>query len=414
MYKPLSLFVGLRYTRVKRRNQFISFISLISLLGMVLGVVALIVVLSVMNGFEGQLRDRILSVVPHGFIDGPQNKLRDWSSIINQVENNNFVLAAAPYINGTVMLSRPGLVRGAQLSAIDPRYEMQVSNIESHMIAGSLNDLIGGQNNIVIGDLLSRFLGVYLGDQITVILPRVTVTLFGLSPRVKRFRVSGIFKVGADLDSNTVFIHLNDGQKLFQMGADVKGLRVQFDDLFLSKSYLEQLLPSLPEGASVTDWSQTQGSLFQAVKMEKTMISLLLLVIVAIAAFNIVSILTMMVADKKSDIAVLRTMGASPQSIISIFMIQGISIGLAGILLGVVIGIPLALNIGDIVLWTENQLGAHIFNPEVYFISRIPSILEWADIVLITSCGIFLSALATIYPSLRAAKVQPADALRYE
>jgi lipoprotein-releasing system permease protein len=414
MYKPLSLFVGLRYTRVKRRNQFISFISLISLLGMVLGVVSLIVVLSVMNGFEGQLRDRILSVVPHGFIDGPQNRLTDWDSTIDQIKNNSFVLAAAPYIDGNVMLSRPGLVRGAQLHAIDPGYEMQVSTIESNMISGSLNDLTKEGNNIVIGDLLSRFLGVYPGDQITVILPRVTVTLFGLAPRVKRFHVSGVFRVGADLDSNTVFIHLNDGQKLFQMGESVKGLRVQFDDLFLSKSYLEQLLPSLPKGASATDWSQTQGSLFQAVKMEKTMISLLLLVIVAIAAFNIVSILTMMVADKKSDIAVLRTMGASPKSIISIFMIQGISIGLAGILLGIVIGIPLALNIGDIVHWSENQLGAHIFNPDVYFISRIPSILEWGDIVLITSCGIFLSALATIYPSLRAAKVQPADALRYE
>jgi len=387
---------------------------MISLLGMVLGVVALIVVLSVMNGFEEQLRDRILSVVPHGYIDGPNKKLSSWSTLIDQTEHNDHVVAAAPYIDGNIMLSRPGLVRGAQLHAIDPRYEVNVSSIEDKMISGNLSDLQPGQNNIVIGEILSRFLGVYKGDHITVILPRVTVTLFGLVPRVKRFRVSGIFQVGADLDSNTVFIHLSDGQKLFQMGTDVKGLRVQFDDLFFSQEYLQQLLPSFPPGTSTTDWTQTQGTLFQAVKMEKTMISLLLLVIVAIAAFNIVSILTMMVADKRSDIAVLRTMGASPKSIMSIFIIQGISIGSAGIILGILIGIPLALNVGDIVHWIENQLGAHIFNPNVYFISRIPSVLEWGDIILIAFCGFFLSALATIYPSLRAAKVQPADALRYE
>ena len=298
--------------------------------------------------------------------------------------------------------------------AIDPQFEKRVSKIGDSMISGDLNGLQAGRYNMVIGDIVSRYMGAYIGDEITVVLPRVTVTPMGIFPRQKRFRVSGIFKVGADLDSNTVFIHLQDGQKLFQMGDSVNGLRLQFDDLFMADKYLAALSESLPDKSTTTSWAQTQGSLFRAVEMEKTMMTLLLMIIVLIAAFNIVSIVTMMVADKRTDIAVLRTMGASPAAILKVFMIQGMAVGLSGIAIGIAIGIPMAIYTGDIVSWFESSLGMHVFNPDVYFLSRIPSELEWRDIALIALSGLVLSTLATIYPSIRASKVQPAEALRYE
>jgi lipoprotein-releasing system permease protein len=414
MYQPFSLFIGLRYTRAKRRNQFISFVSLISLLGMILGVVALVVVLSVMNGFEAELRDRILAVVPHGYLVGNDQTLTDWQHTLERIEQESAVVAAAPYIDGNVMVSRPGMVRGATLHAIDPALESRVSSVGNSLIKGRIEDLQAGQYNIVIGEILAHYLGVYIGDEISIMLPRVAVTPVGVFPRVKRFHISGIFKVGAQLDSNTVFIHLQDGQKLFQYGDAVKGLRVQLHDLMEAAHYLPTLLANMPTGSRAIAWSETQGSLFKAVKMEKTMVSLLLLIIVGIAAFNIVSILTMMVADKRADIAVLRTMGASPRMILSVFMIQGVSIGLLGIAVGIAIGVPVALYIGQIVLWFESLLGGQVFNPDVYFISRIPSVLKWGDVMTVAACGFVLSLLATIYPSLKAAQIHPAEALRYE
>jgi lipoprotein-releasing system permease protein len=414
MYRPLPLFIGLRYTRAKRRNQFISFVSLISLLGMILGVAALVIVSSVMNGFEGELRQRILSVVPHGYISGPDNRLEDWPHWQQVVKTQTGVLNSAPYIDGTVMLSRPGMLRGAKLFAIDPESESNVSDISRSMLKGDISQLAAGQYSIVVGDILSRFLGVTIGDEISVILPRVTVSPVGIFPRVKRFTIVGIFQVGADLDGNTVFIHLNDGQKLFQLGDKVNGLRLHVDDLFAVDNYLPEILKNFPAGSTSSSWSHTQGSLFKAVAMEKTMVALLLMIIVVIAAFNIVSIVTMMVADKRADIAVLRTMGASPQAILQVFMIQGVAVGLVGVIIGVAIGIPIAVNIGAIVNGVESLFGAQVFNPDVYFISRIPSELEYADLLWITISGLILSVLATIYPSIRASRVQPAEALRYE
>lgn len=414
MFHPLSIYIGLRYTRAKRRNQFISFVSLISLLGMVVGVIALVVVLSVMNGFEAEVRGRILAVVPHGFLTGTNDKLDNWQAPAATLRQQPAVLGVAPFLDSQVMLSRPGMIRAAMLQAIDPALEGQVSSLGQSMVNGSLSDLAPGKYRIIIGSLLSRYLGVYVGDEVSVVLPRVSVTPVGVFPRVKRFVVSGIFEVGAALDSNTVFIHLADGQKLFQYGPAIKGLRLQFDDLFKADQYLPELLTLMPEGAVATSWSQTQGSLFQAVKMEKTMVSLLLLIIVAIAAFNIVSILTMMVADKRSDIAVLRTMGASSQTILWVFVIQGVVIGSGGILIGIILGVPLALFTGEIVQWFESLVGAQVFSPEVFFINRIPSVLKLSDVMMIAGWGLGLSVLATIYPSIRAAKVQPAEALRYE
>ncbi len=414
MFRPISLFIGLRYTRAKRRNQFISFVSLVSLLGMILGVVALVVVMSVMNGFEAELRNRVLSVVPHAFVVGPENHLADWRQYQQPLSELPQVEGVAPYIDHQVMLSRPGIVRGVKLNAIDPVYENNVSTIADSMREGTIDSLLAGQYNIVMGEILARHMGLYLGDEISVILPRVTVTPLGIFPRVKRFTVSGTFSVGADLDSNTVFVHLRDGQKLFQYGDDVEGVRVQFDDLLKAQNYLPDIQALLPEGVETITWRETQGSLFNAVAMEKTMISLLLLIIVAIAAFNIVSILTMMVADKRSDIAVLRTMGASGNTILAVFMIQGVSIGLLGVMVGLAIGIPVAINVGEIVIWLESLVGIHVFNPDVYYISKIPSVLAFSDVVKVSIWGLVLSLLATIYPSIRASKVQPAEALRYE
>lgn len=414
MFKPLSLFIGLRYTRAKRRNQYISFVSLVSLLGMVLGVFALVVVLSVMNGFEAELRGRILSVVPHGYLIGPDGRLPDWPRWATEFEQLSGVKAVAPYISGNAMLSRPGMARGVELVAVEPGLEAGVSQVSQRMIAGSFDDLSAGSYGMVIGNILARSMGLSPGDSITVLLPKVTVTPVGVFPRAKRFTVVGIFSVGAQLDGKTVFIHLQDGQKLFQLNQSVTGLRIELDDLFAAARILPGLASRMPEGSSAKLWSETQGSLFRAVKMEKTMISLLLLIIVAIAAFNIVSILTMMVADKRSDIAVLRTMGASPGTIMSVFMVQGITVGLVGISVGILLGIPVAMNVGDIVAWMESLFGGQVFNPQVYFISRIPSLLKWQDVLMIAGCGMLLSILATIYPARRAAHIEPAEVLRYE
>lgn len=414
MFQPLSLFIGLRYTRARRRNQFISLVSMVSLLGMILGIVALVVVMSVMNGFEAELRNRVLAVVPHAFLTGPDRRLPAWQQYTDPLLELPFVEGVAPYIDGNVMLERPGMVRPAQLNAIDPALERQVSQIGERMIDGDYSALRPGEYKLLIGEILARFMGLYVGDEVSVILPQVTVTPVGIFPRVKRFTIAGIFQVGAELDSNTVFIHLADGQRLFQYGSAVKGLRVKVDDLLRVQDYQAPMQAVLPAGGTVTSWVKSQGSLFAAVAMEKMMVALLLLIIVAIAAFNIISILTMMVAEKRSDIAVLRTMGASASAVQRVFMIQGLTVGVSGVLIGLLLGVPIAYNAGGIVAWFESLFGGAVFNPNVYFISRIPSVVRWQDILLVASCGTLLSFLATLYPSLRAANIHPAEALRYE
>lgn len=416
MFQPLAGFIGWRYTRSRRRDHFISFISLLSLLGMILGVAALIVVMSVMNGFEAELRGRILALVPHGFIDAPDGRLRDWQTLADSIgaESGGGLVAAAPYIGGSAMLAGRGPVRGVQLWAIDREREPRVSTIGRHIVAGGLDELGHAPFGIVLGDILARHLGVDVGDSVDVILPRVTVTPMGVFPRQKRFTVVAIFRSGSQLDSSTVFIDLRDGQRLYQLGEAVTGLRVAADDLFTAGPLLQRWNEQHGGAYVVRDWSQTQGSLFQAVKMEKTMVALLLLVIVGIAAFNIVSILTMMVNDKRSDIAVLRTMGASPRSVMSIFMVQGAAIGLGGVLVGAALGVPLALNAGAIAAFFEQLAGMQIFDPRVYFVSRIPSVVIPLDVVAVCLLAWLLSLLAALYPAWRASHVQPAEALRYE
>lgn len=416
MFQPLAGFIGWRYTRSRRRDNFISFISLLSLLGMVLGVAALIVVMSVMNGFEAELRGRILALVPHGFIDAPDGRMENWQALADSIgtQGSKGLVAAAPYIGGSAMLATRGPVRGVQLWAVDNVREQRVSSIGRHVVEGRIDDLGRAPFGIAIGDILARQLGVGVGDSVDAILPKVTVTPMGVFPRQKRFTVVAIFQSGSQLDSSTAFIDLRDGQRLYQLGDAVTGLRVAASDLFAAGPLLRQWNREHGDAYVVRDWSQTQGSLFQAVKMEKTMVALLLLVIVGIAAFNIVSILTMMVNDKRSDIAVLRTMGSSPRSVMGIFMVQGAAIGFAGVFTGAAIGVPLALHAGDIAAFFERLLGVHIFDPRVYFVSRIPSVLVPLDVFAVCVLAWVLSLVAALYPAWRAAHVQPAEALRYE
>ena len=413
MFKPLSLFIGLRYTRAKRRNHFISFISLTSMLGMILGVAVLILVLSVMNGFDRELRERILGMVPHATINA-HGPMLDWREIAAQAQQDKTVIATAPYIQGQGMLTHAGRVHGAIISGVLPEMESKVSIIGEHMVAGSLDDLRGGEFGIILGDLLASNLRVKLGDKVTLILPEASASPAGVLPRLKRFEVKGVFKVGAQLDSSMALVHLADGAKLYRLGEGVHGIRLKLTDLFQATDTAWRIATNLPGSYWASDWTRTQGNLFQAIKLEKTMIGLLLLIIVAVAAFNIISTLIMVVTDKQADIAILRTMGASPGTIMKTFMVQGAVIGIVGTFVGTLLGILLALSVSDVIAWLESALNIQFLNAEVYFISYIPSELRLGDILVVITSALSLSFLATLYPSMRAAKVQPAEALRYE
>ncbi len=415
MAVPLYLRIGIRYfRRASGNDRFLSLVSWFSLLGMLIGVVSLIVVMSVMNGFERELQQRVLSVVPHGYIEGPQRRLANWQNYANTLADNPQVSGVAPYVGGKAMLAVFKRLRGVSLYGINPEQERAVSAVSEHMIAGEYLSGDPGQYQIIIGDILARQLGVNIGDGVTVILPKVTVTPFGLFPREKEFTVSGVFSAGAQLDGSSAFIHIGDAQRLYQLGDDVEGLRLQLTDMFAAPQLLPMLAAQLPQGSVAVSWSDSQGSLFQAVKMEKQMVRLLLLFIVLIAAFNIVSILSMAVSAKRGSIAVLRTMGSTPGSIMAIFIVYGMATGLIGLGLGLLIGVPLAQHVGDVVAFIEQLSGMQLFNPQVYFITHLPSHLLWSDVVIVSSFALLLSLLATLYPAWQASRVQPAEALRYE
>ncbi len=410
-----ELLVGLRYTRAKRRNHFISFISLTSMLGIALGVAALIVVLSVMNGFQKEVRTRILGVVSHVQITGADNRLADWQAVARQSAERPQVAAAAPFVNAQGMLVFGASVRGALVRGIVPQLEEKVAEIGLHMIAGKLESLVPGEFGIVLGSELARALGAGTGDKVTLIAPQGLVTPAGVLPRLKRFTVVGIFEVGMfEYDSGLALIHLEDAQKLYGMGESASGVRLKLHDLFQSREVTRDLITRLRGDLYVSDWTRSHANYFRAVQIEKTMMFIILLLIVAVAAFNIVSTLVMAVTDKQPDIAILRTLGASPGGIMKIFVVQGALIGAIGTLIGVAGGVALALNIDVVVPFLERLLNVQFLSREVYYITDLPSDLQSSDVVAIALVSLALSFFATLYPSWRAARVNPAEALRYE
>jgi len=413
MFKPLSLFIGLRYTRAKRQNHFISFISLISMLGMILGVAVLILVLSVMNGFDRELRERILGMVPHATIEA-HGGMQNWEEVSRAALADPAVVATAPFIQGQVMLTHQGNVHGALISGVLPEAEVKVSIINNHMLVGDLTALQAGEFGIVLGEILARSLQLKMGDKITLVLPEASASPAGVLPRLKRFTLVGVFKVGAQIDGTLAMIHIDDAAKLYRLNDTVHGVRLKLENLFDAADTAWRIASKLPGQYWASDWTRTQGNLFQAIRMEKTMIGLLLLMIVAVAAFNIISTLVMVVTDKRADIAILRTMGASPGTIMATFIIQGSIIGVTGALIGTVLGIVAALTVSDVIAWAESLSGMQILSADVYFISYIPSELRVEDVLIVSASAVLLSFLATLYPSMRASKVQPAEALRYE
>jgi lipoprotein-releasing system permease protein len=412
MLKNISLYIGLRYTRAKRRNQFISFISAFSLIGMALGVMALIIVLSVMNGFDREMKERILSVVPHGFIDQVP-VVENWQQLSSQVNQHSQVIASAPYISSSAMVSYAGGVEAIELEGVLPEAEALVSIVDQRMIVGSMAQLQPGEYGIVMGRLLASRLMLAPGDKIRLTSPEINITPMGAFTRSRSFTLVGVFEVGAQVDSSLALIHIQDAQK-FLRHPGVQGLHVKTENMFAAARVMNALRTELGDEYRVRDWSQTQGSLFQAVKMEKIVVGSLLMIIIAVAAFNIVSSLVLMVADKRADIAVLRTMGMSARQVMIIFIVQGSALGLFGTFIGALLGCLVAVTLTPIMGFVEVLFGLQMFDPDVYFISQLPSVLLWQDVSFICGVALLLSFIATLYPAYRAAQIEPAEALRYE
>ena len=413
--RPYELFIALRYTRTKRRNHFISFISLISMLGMALGVCALIVVLSVMNGFQKEIRTRILGIAPHLQVNAESNDLVDWQPTLQVIKSHPQVVAAAPFINGQGMISFDQNVQGVMVRGILPQDEKRVIDISNKTKFGSLNDLQANGFGIALGSDLARSLGAHVGDKVLLISPQGQVTPAGMMPRLKQFHVAAIFEIGmAPYDNALALIHLSDAQRLYRMDGTVSGISARLHDLDLAPQVSAEIGRSLPRNTYVSDWTRQHANYFRAVQIEKKMMFIILSLIVAVAAFNIVSTMVMAVTDKRADIAILRTLGATPTSIMRIFIVQGVIIGLVGSVLGVAGGILLTLNIDTVVPFIEKLVGMHFLSKEVYFITELPSDLQCNDVLIVAGFSFLISLLATIYPSWRASKVQPAEALRYE
>jgi len=415
MFKPLVLFIGLRYTRAKRRTRFISFITLTSVLGIALGVTALITVLSVMNGFEAELRNRILGMTSHATITGWNGRLDNWHAYDNELAKDERVVGWAPFIRGQIMLNAGRRVSGSLLRGVLPDLEPNVSEVFNNLIKGDVTSLQAGKYRIILGVELANYLNVRIGDKVTVITPQVNSTPAGILPRLRRFTVTGIFKVGMyEYDRNLALIHINDAAKLYRLGASASGLRLKLADLFDAPRVTADLAGKLMGGIQVSDWTRVHANFFRAIKTEKRVMFIILLLIVAVAAFNIVSTLVMVVTDKQGDIAILRTQGLTPASVMGIFIVLGTIIGIIGTILGVIGGVTLALNVDIIVPAIERFFGVHFLSPDVYLISELPSKLVWADVSRIAAMAFLLALLATLYPAWQASRIKPAEVLRYE
>ena len=413
--KPYELFIGLRYTRAKRRTHFISFISGVSMLGIALGIAALITVMSVMNGFEKEIRARILGAAAHVQLLGGERGFRDWEAVSARAREHPAVTASAPFVQAQGLLSTGSAVRGVFVRGILPRLEDQVADFSKHMVAGGLEALQPGGFGVVIGVGIARALQLRVGDKVTLISPHGQVTPAGLMPRLKQFTVVGIFALDHnEFDSALALVRMEDAQVLYRMDGEVSGVRLKVSDIDAAPRITRELAARMPPEIFVTDWTQQNVNYFRAIQIEKRMMFIILTLIIAVAAFNLVSTLVMVVTDKHPDIAILRTLGASPASIMKIFVVQGAVIGIVGTLIGVIAGVLLALNIDTVLPFIERTFGFHILSREVYYISELPSDLHWGDVWSVALVSLGLAFVATLYPSWRAARVNPAEALRYE
>lgn len=421
MFHPLPLFLSLRYVRSRHRGFFVSFISWISMAGICVGVAALITIISVMNGLEAELRNRLLSLASHATLSAPPARMADWRALSERVRANSDVVGVAPFVELQGMVGRGQDLRPAMIRGVEPGIEPQVSEIGTHMLAGALSDLAPGQQRIVLGIGLASALDVRIGDEVTVLVPTRTRSGEGmlagidLQPRIQSFTVSGIFEVGAqEHDGVLALVHLADAASLAATGGAPSGLRLKFRDIFAAPQGAQRIGAELGSDIVVSDWSKENASYFRAIGIEKTMMSIILMLVVGVAAFNIVATLVMVVNEKRTDVAILRTLGITPRAVVGVFMTQGVIIGWFGALLGLTLGLLLAFNVGVIVPVIERIFGMHVFDPTVYYISVVPSEVHWPQVFAITVAALLLTVIATIYPSLRGAATEPAEALRYE
>lgn len=414
MFKPLPLYIGLRYTRAKKKNHFVSFISLSSMLGIGMGVMVLITVLSVMNGFDEEIHKRFFGMAPEITVSGSDGKISNWRELEKRLKTTPGVKAIAPYVGGQGLLTHEGQVLPIVLTGILPEQEQTVTHLKEKLLVGSMSNL--QHFGIILGRGLADNLGVMMGDKVTIMIPQATVTPAGMVPRFKRFTVAGVFSAGSgfNFDTKLAFINLYDAQKLLQLGDDVSGLKMKIDNIYQAPAMTDQLTEQLGEDYQVGNWTREFGAFFHAVKMEKTMMFLILLLIIAVAAFNLVSSLVMVVNDKQAEIAILRTIGATPGTILWIFIVQGMMVGIVGTLLGMVGGILLATNATTIVNTLQSLFDVQLLSSKIYFVDYLPSKILWSDLWEVCLMALLMSFIATIYPAWRASRTVIAEALHYE
>jgi len=410
-----ELQIGRRYLRASRGNRFVSFISTISMAGVAIGVAVLIVVLSVMNGFEREVRDRILSLTAHATISALGSRMTDWQDAAAKIRDNPEVLGAAPFIEDQALLIAGNKSSGAIVTGVLPEDERQVTIIASKTTAGSFAAMKPGEYGIVLGDELAKALGVGMGQRVVIVTSLRTTTPAGVMPRMRTFKVVGLFRAGMyEYDRNLAYVHIADAARLYRMGDDVTGLRLKLADMFAAPRVVRELAVALGGGYYVDDWSRKHATFFRSIQLTKSALFIILLLVVGVAAFNIISTLVMVVKDKRTDIAILRTVGASPRSILSIFMTQGVAIGVIGTLSGVLLGVLISINLESLVHGLEALLGQHFLDAKVYFITDLPALVEWSDVLQISLTAFGLCCLSTLYPSWRAARTQPAQSLRHD